>query len=78
VLEYRDDPLNANAGQVIVTSARAVPGSSGSPMYDAGGRLVGVVYAAASDGDHSLAVPVATLRELLDEASFDSAVPSCE
>lgn len=78
VLEYRDDPLNANAGQVIVTSARAVPGSSGSPMYDAGGRLVGVVYAATSDGDHSLAVPVGTLRELLDEVSFDPVMPSCE
>lgn len=78
VLEYRDDPLSANAGEVIVSSARAVPGSSGSPMYDADGHLVGVVYAATPDGDHSLAVPVSTVRELLEEASFDSQVPSCE
>lgn len=78
VLSYEEDPLNANAGEVIVSSAYAEPGSSGSPMYDAEGKVVGVVYAAAPDGSHSLAVPVSTLRELLDQASFEESVPACE
>lgn len=78
VLAYEEDPLNANAGEVIVSSASAEPGSSGSPMYDSEGKVVGVVYAAAPDGSHSLAVPVSTLRDLLDQASFDESVPACE
>lgn len=78
VLSYEEDPLNANAGEVIVSSAYAERGSSGSPMYDAEGKVVGVVYAAAPDGSHSLAVPVSTLRELLDQASFEESVPACE
>lgn len=78
VLAYEEDPLNANAGEVIVSSAFAEPGSSGSPMYDNEGKVVGVVYAAAPDGSHSLAVPVSTLRELLEQASFEESVPACD
>jgi S1-C subfamily serine protease len=78
VLGFEEDPLNANAGEVIVSSAFAEPGSSGSPMYDSQGRVVGVVYAAAPDGSHSLAVPVSTLRDLLEQASFEESVPACE
>jgi S1-C subfamily serine protease len=78
VLGYEADPLNANAGQIIVTDARAEPGSSGSPMYNESGQVVGVVYAATEDATRSLAVPVSTLRNLLDETSFDDGVPPCD
>jgi S1-C subfamily serine protease len=78
VLGFAEDPLDANAGQIIVTDAPAEPGSSGSPMYDASGLVVGVVYAATQDGTQSLAVPVSTLHSLLDQASFDDDVPPCE
>lgn len=78
VLGYDEDPLNGNAGQVVVTDARAEPGSSGSPMYDEAGLVVGVVYAATEDGSQSLAIPVSTLRALLDQTSFDDRVPPCE
>lgn len=78
VLGYDEDPLNANAGRVVVTDARAEPGSSGSPMYDEQGLVVGVVYAATQDGTRSLAVPLSTLRGLLDDTSFDDGVPPCE
>jgi S1-C subfamily serine protease len=78
ILAYEEDPLNANAGEVIVSSAFAQPGSSGSPMYDSEGEVVGVVYAAAPDGGHSLAIPVTTLRDLLDQTTFDAAVPECD
>lgn len=78
VLGYQEDRLDANTDEVIVTDAPAERGSSGSPMYDEEGRVVGVVYAASSDGARSLAVPVSTLRVLLDEASFTEGVPDCE
>lgn len=78
VLGYQEDRLDANTDEVIVTDAPAERGSSGSPMYDDEGQVVGVVYAASSDGARSLAVPVSTLRLLLDEASFTEGVPDCE
>lgn len=77
VLSYEEDPLNATAGEVIVSSAPAEPGSSGSPMYDNEGRVVGVVYAASPDGAHSLAIPVSTLMGLLEQTTFDQPVPDC-
>jgi S1-C subfamily serine protease len=78
VLGYEGDPLNANVGEVIVSSAFAQPGSSGSPMYDSEGGVVGVVYAAAPDGEHSLAIPVSTLKGLLDQTTLDEPVPDCQ
>jgi S1-C subfamily serine protease len=78
VLGFDEDPLNANTGQVIVTDAVAEPGSSGSPVYDASGQVVGVVYAAAADASRTLAVPVSTLRRLLDEPEAAGDVPPCE
>jgi S1-C subfamily serine protease len=78
VLGFGEDPLDANAGKIVITDAPAEPGSSGSPMYDASGQVVGVVYAATQDGTRSLAVPVSTLHSLLDQASFDDDVPPCE
>ncbi len=78
VLAYEEDPLNANVGEVIVTSAPAEPGSSGSPLYATSGRVGGVVYAADPEGTHSVAVPVTTLMTLLDQATFEEAVPDSE
>jgi S1-C subfamily serine protease len=78
VIGFDEDPLNATAGQIIVTDAAVEPGSSGSPMYDESGHVVGVVYAATEDGTRSLAIPVSTLHDLLDQASFDGDVPPCD
>lgn len=75
VLGYQDDPLGANTGRVMVTDVEAQPGSSGSPVYDHEGRVVGVVYAASSAGDAALAVPVTTLQQLIESASFDADAP---
>ncbi len=55
------DPLNENLGEVLVTDAAVEPGSSGSAVLDAGGRVVGVVYA-KNTLDQSFIVPVSTLR----------------
>ena len=78
VIGFEEDPLDANTCQVIITDAVAEPGSSGSPMYDASGQVVGVVYAAAEDGSRSLAVPVSTLRRLLTDPDATDDVPPCE
>lgn len=77
VVSYEADPLNSNAGEVIATDAPAQRGSSGSPLYNQNGEVVGVVYAATSDGRHSLAVPVETLRGLLDDSGFTDELPTC-
>lgn len=70
------DPLNENFGQVLVTDAQVEPGSSGSAVLDAEGRVVGVVYA-KNASDQSFFVPVSTLGSLLaDDGSF-TAAPAC-
>ncbi len=70
------DPLNENLGEVLVTDAEVEPGSSGSAVLDAEGRVVGVVYAKNSL-NQSFIVPVSTLRSMLtDTGSFVDA-PSC-
>jgi S1-C subfamily serine protease len=70
VIGATTDPLNENLGQVLVTNAEVEPGSSGSAVLDAEGRVVGVVYAKNSTGQ-SFVVPVSTLRQLLgDETAF--------
>ncbi len=70
VIGSTTDPLNENFGEVLVTDAQVEPGSSGSAVLDADGRVVGVVYAKNSTGQ-SFVVPVSTLQQLLaDDASF--------
>lgn len=60
-----DDPLHAAAAKVLRLEAPVAPGSSGSAVVDAGGAVVGVVYAGATTGQDAYAVPVSTLRAAL-------------
>ena len=76
VIGATTDPLNENLGQVLVTNAEVEPGSSGSAVLDADGRVVGVVYAKNSTGQ-SFVVPVSTLRQLLDDETAFTASTSC-
>ena len=70
VIGAATDPLNENLGEVLVTDAPVEPGSSGSAVLDAEGRVVGVVYAKNAAGQ-SFIVPVSTLSALLaDSAAF--------
>lgn len=76
VIGATTDPLNENLGQVLVTTAQVEPGSSGSAVLDADGRVIGVVYA-KNDAGQSFVVPVSTLRQLLaDDAAFTTSA-SC-
>lgn len=53
------------SGPVLVISDRVQPGNSGSPLLDAAGRVVGVVFALETGTGHGLAMPLSTLRSFL-------------
>ncbi|WP_425457991.1 S1C family serine protease [Actinotalea subterranea] len=76
VIGTTTDPLNENLGEVLVTDAPVEPGSSGSAVLDADGRVVGVVYAKNAAGQ-SFIVPVSTLRNLLADESAFTPAPGC-
>ena len=60
------DPLGAALGTVMVTTASVEPGSSGSPVLNEKGEVVGVIYA-KNESDQSFMVPVSLLRTLIAE-----------
>lgn len=55
------------SGHVLRLDVAAQPGMSGGPVVDAGGRLVGLVYGNETPGDHAVAIPVSTLRAVLQD-----------
>ncbi len=77
VIGATTDPLNENLGEVLVTDAPVEPGSSGSAVLDAEGRVVGVVYAKNAAGQ-SYIVPVSTLTALLADATAFEPTTPCE
>jgi S1-C subfamily serine protease len=76
VIGATTDPLNENLGEVLVTDAPVEPGSSGSAVLDADGRVVGVVYAKNASGQ-SFIVPVSTLAALLADTSAFTPTTLC-
>jgi S1-C subfamily serine protease len=69
VLGTTADPLGSAVDTVLATTAVVEPGSSGSPVLDVDGNVVGVVYA-KNDASQSFIVPVSTLNTLLDETAL--------
>ena len=57
-------------------TAHVEPGSSGSPVLDEQGRVVGIVYAIELATGLALAIPIDTLRTLVDRGGCQ-AIPSC-
>jgi len=76
VIGAATDPLNENLGEVLVTDAPVEPGSSGSAVLDAEGRVVGVVYAKNAAGQ-SFIVPVSTLSAVLADAEAFAPTTPC-
>ncbi|RHA41587.1 S1C family serine protease [Cellulomonas rhizosphaerae] len=76
VTRARDDPLHENAAPVLATDAPVEPGSSGSPVLDDDGHVVGVVYAKGQD-DTTFFVPVSTLQSMLDDEDAFVPTPGC-
>jgi S1-C subfamily serine protease len=62
------DTLGAAGGDVWFINAHIEHGSSGSPVYDENGDVVGIVYAGDEDWD-ALAWPASSLQELIDDPS---------
>ena len=69
VLGNVQDPLNGSVGSVLGTTAKVEPGSSGSPVLNADGEVVGVIYA-KNDVEQSFMIPVSTLLQLLAQESL--------
>lgn len=69
VLGPAEDPIGGSVGTVLATSAVVQPGSSGSPVLNEDGEVVGVVYA-KNDSNQSFIVPVSTLNSLLAQPSL--------
>lgn len=61
VVDYGNDPIGRSGELMLVNDAPIAPGSSGSPLVNDGGQVVGVAYAGRPGGPY-WAVPV----ELLD------------
>ncbi|WP_228373518.1 S1 family peptidase [Demequina gelatinilytica] len=76
VLGPTTDPRGVAIGTVLASSASVEPGSSGSPVLDEDGRVVGVIYA-KNYSNQSFIVPISTLNTLLSEESLFVPEASC-
>jgi len=76
ILRYGPDPIGWSSKPMIYSDAPIEPGSSGSPVVDAGGLLVGVAY--AGGGGQSIFVPVETLAQVLKNPSGYSNGSKCD
>jgi S1-C subfamily serine protease len=75
VLQYGRDPLGLSPLLMMYNDAPIEHGSSGSPLVDSSGRLVGVAY--AGGGGQYFAVPVEALNQLLNDPSNFSNWAGC-
>jgi S1-C subfamily serine protease len=77
VLGYRADPVARSELKMLMNSAPVEHGSSGSPLVDITGELVGVVYASTGPG-RNYAVPIEVLRKVLDQPKSFRDKTSCD
>ena len=63
-------------GTVIRLTAPVQKGNSGGPVLDRKGRIVGVVYALEVNTGFGLAIPVDTVRRLVEVGGYED-VPPC-
>jgi S1-C subfamily serine protease len=76
VLSYGPDPIGRSSLPMLVNDAPIEPGSSGSPLLNDAGQLVGVVYAG---GREQFAVPVEILIQVLnDPGNYSRSASACD
>jgi S1-C subfamily serine protease len=64
-------------GKVLRITAEIRHGNSGGPLLDDAGQVVGVVYASEKRTGYGLAIPVSSLRSLLDDHDLLTHPPTC-
>lgn len=77
VVDHTDDVLFGAEAGALELDVGVAPGSSGGPVLDPSGAVVGVIYALAAPSGHGLAVPVSALREALDAGDALVGIPDC-
>lgn len=77
VLGFEKDPIGWSQLPMLVNDAPIEHGSSGSPLLDSRGKLVGIVYA-TSGQDPQFAVPVEVLAKLLASPEQFNAASNCD
>lgn len=77
VLGYRADPIAKSDFPMLLNSAPVEHGSSGSPLVDITGELVGVVYASSGPG-RNYAVPIEVLKDVLHEPESFTDATDCD
>jgi S1-C subfamily serine protease len=75
VVNYAPDPIGWSSLPMLVNDAPIEHGSSGSPLINDAGQLVGIAY--AGDGSY-YAVPVDVLRQVLSNPSNYSRSAACD
>lgn len=76
VIDHVDGTPLGVEGTVLRTSAEVRPGNSGGPLLDQRGRVAGIVYAIETATGLGLAIPMATVRDLLRRGGT-TAAPAC-
>jgi S1-C subfamily serine protease len=76
VIDFVDGASLGIPGRVMRITANVQPGSSGSPVLDTRGRVVGIVYAIERATGLGLAIPMQTLKSLVARGGFET-VPRC-
>lgn len=67
VITNAPEDLDPEVGPAFGITAALKPGSSGAPVVNEDGEVVGVVYALSADGTQTFIIPISKLRELLAE-----------
>lgn len=70
VVDQVDGPAFEDRSHVLRVKAVVLPGYSGGPILDAGGKVVGVVYALGRATRYALAIPASSLTRWLEDRSL--------
>ena len=66
VVDYVEGRYRDERDTVMRVTLNPRPGMSGGPVFDASGRLAGLVYASEGQSGYGLAIPASRLRRVLD------------
>ena len=77
VLDYTDGRGYGEAGRLVRSDVPLMHGSSGSPVMNSSGEVVGVAFGVESDNSEALIVPASTVRRFLSASQPSTAQRNC-